>query len=146
MNIKDALTNKRTWIKTLYVMAWSLALLYASFPDIFTEKGFDWGFQSEFTNDVKPHYIFPYVLAMALFLIDAIYAFALEAYKGKQDYIIPVLMGVVAFMFFFLMSLNGGQSFFFFVGWIALIVVKWIKTEPSDYGAIIPTVVEVDEN
>ena len=146
MNIKEVFLDRRTWVKTLYVVVWSVALLYASFPGVFTANGFDWNFQSNLTNDVKPHYIFPYILAMALFLIDAIYAFALEANKGKQDNIIPVLIGVVAFMFCFLMSLSGGECVFFLIGWISLTVVKWIKTEPSDYGAIVPTVTEVLED
>lgn len=146
MNIIDAITNKRTMVKTLYVAVWSLALLYASFPVLFTSEGFDWSFQSKLTNDVKQVYIFPYVLAMTLFLIDAIYAFALESYKGRQDNIILVLIGVVAFMFCFLISLNGGEGWFFFIGWISLTLVKWIKTEPSDYGVIIPAVTEVEEN
>jgi hypothetical protein len=145
MNIKDVLKDKRFYIKTLYVLVWSMALMYASFSDFFTEKGFDWSFQSKLTNDAKPHYIFPYILAMALFLIDAIYAFALEAFRGKQEGIILVLMGVVIFLFCFLMSLSGGESFFFLIGWAALTLVKWIKTEPSDYSSVIPTVVAVAE-
>lgn len=145
MNIKDAFKDVRFYIKTLYVLVWSLALMYASFSDIFTEEGFDWSFQVNLTNDAKPHYIFPYILAMALFLIDAIYAFALEAYRGKQEGIILVLMGVVIFTFCFLLSLGGGEGTFFFVGWGALTFMKWIKTEPSDYSGIIPTVTAVAE-
>ena len=82
---------------------------------------------------------------MALFLIDAIYAFALEAFRGKQEGIILVLIGVVIFLFCFLMSLSGGESTYFLIGWGALTLVKWIKTEPSDYSNVIPTVVAVAE-
>ena len=145
MSIKDALKDKRFYIKTIYVLVWSLALLYASFPDLFKKEGFNWSFQDNLTNDAKPYYIFPYILAMALFLIDAIYAFALEAFQGKQESIILVLMGVVIFLFCFQMSLSGGECIFFLIGWFALTMVKWIKTEPSDYSNIIPTVVEVTE-
>lgn len=146
MNIKEVVSDKRTYAKTIYVLAWSVALLYASFPDLFTRTGFDWSFQDRMTDAVKPKYIFPYILAMALFLIDAIYAFALESYKGKQDNIIAVLMGVVVFLFCFLLSLGSGQSTFFFIGWAALTIMKWIKTEPSDYGKILPVVNAVEEN
>lgn len=138
--------TKRICIKALYVGVWSLALLYASFPDFFSKKGFDWGFQNNLTDEARFHYIFPYILAMALFLIDAIYAFALETARGKQKGIIPVLIGVVLFMFCFLLSLGSGKCLFFLGGWLALTFVKWIKTEPSDYGSVIPMVVEVTED
>ena len=143
--MKSILPSRYFCIKVLYVLIWSLALLYASFPDLFSEKGFDWSFQQNLTNETRTHYIFPYILAMALFLIDAIYVFTLENFRGKQHGYIGVLIGVVLFMFCFLMSLGHGGCLFFLIGWGALTLIKWIKTDCAECERVMPTVTKVAE-
>lgn len=122
---------KRLIVKIIYVLIWSLGLLYASFPKFFMKgnDGISWGFQETMNNVTKTDYIFPYIMAMLLFLIDAIYSFILEKWRGKESRIIETLIGVSAFMFCFIMSLSYGKWVFFIIGWVCLTAIKFLKTD-----------------
>lgn len=123
--------NKRLIVKIIYVMIWSLGLLYASFPKFFLKgkNGLSWEFQETMDNVTKTEYIFPYIMAMLLFLIDVIYSFILEKWRGKENRIIETLIGVSAFMFCFIMSLSYGEWIFFIIGWFCLTIIKFLKTD-----------------
>ena len=131
-------------IKWIYVLVWSLGLLYASFSDFFVGE-MNWTFQETMNNDAKETYIFPYIMAMLLFLIDTIYAFVLEKYSGKESRTIETLIGLAAFLFCFLMSLSYGKWVFFIVGWVVLTLIKLIKTDFGKESDIIPQVTRVKE-
>lgn len=122
---------KRLIVKIIYVLIWSLGLLYASFPKFFMKgnDGISWGFQETMNNVTKTDYIFPYIMAMLLFLIDVIYSFILEKWRGKESRIIETLIGVSAFMFCFIMSLSYGKWVFFIIGWVCLTAIKFLKTD-----------------
>ena len=118
-------------VRIIYVLIWSFGLLYASFPKFFLKggNGISWGFQETMDNVTKTEYIFPYIMAMLLFLIDVIYSFILEKWRGKENRIIETLIGVSAFMFCFIMSLSYGKWIFFIIGWFCLTIIKFLKTD-----------------
>lgn len=120
--------------KIIYVLAWSLGLLYATFPWVFTSK-----FQSNFA--LYPHsslgaiideYLRPLVLALALFISDVCYVFEQEKQQGPnaQKYVVEVLMLVCAFLFGLIYSISCGfhPECGFIFAWIALTMMKFLKT------------------
>lgn len=132
---------KRLISSILYTAVWSIGLLYASFPGFFSKKGLDWSFQTVISGDidsscipvsVMPDYIFPYIMAMLLFLVDVIYSCVLDKLNGKESRIIAVLAGYAGFTLCFLLSLSRGKGVFFILGWSCLTIVKLLKTIPKE--------------
>lgn len=115
-------------IKIIYVLFWSVSLLFATFPLFFMgEMKFD------FQNDLKPEallsYIFPFIMSMVIFLLDVIYGFIIEGRREQYKNIVPSLVFVTLYLLCFIFSLYMGKWIFFLSGWLCLTMLKMIKTE-----------------
>ena len=135
--------NKDLIIKVLYVLVWSLGLMFATFPNLISgEMKFD--FQNNLNNDAVMKYIFPFILAMAIYLIDVLYVSMAEERSGNYKGVTLSWALLGGFLLFFVFSLLGGKSLFFVLGWLCLTALKFIKTDTLP-PAVYPTVSIVEE-
>lgn len=135
--------NKDLIIKVLYVLVWSLGLMFATFPKLISgEMKFD--FQNNLNNDAVMKYIFPFIMAMAIYLIDVLYVSMAEERSGNYKGVTLSWALIGGFLLFFVFSLLGGKSLFFVLGWLCLTALKFIKTDTLP-PAVYPTVSIVEE-
>ena len=142
--------NNDLIINVLYVLVWSLGLMFATFPNLISgEMKFD--FQNNLNNDAVMKYIFPFIMAMAIYLIDVLYVSMAEERSGNYKgvtlswallggfllFFVFSLLG--GFILFFVFSLLGGKCLFFVLGWLCLTALKFIKTDTLP-PAVYPTV------
>ena len=114
-----------------YIISWSLGLLYATFPKLFTgEMSFDFG--NSLSKSVDD-YLFPLVMALILFLVDTVYGFLKEMMVNQYSHVVGVFIMLVLFLLAFVLSLKNGDSdisrICFIASWICLSVMKFFKTE-----------------
>ena len=117
--------------KTIYLIGWSLGLLFATFPDFFQGK---MNFQmSELPmKEIYKPYLFPMIMALSLFVSDVCYVFEQEKSTNcnKQTYITEVLLLICVFLLGLTYSISGSNNscIGFIVAWIALTIMKFLKT------------------
>ncbi len=111
------------WTRLIYVIIWSLVLLYATFHSMFENRNY-FDFQNDWNIHAK-EYIAAMILTMMIFIIDAVY----NQFLTKKDNSAPILIGFVSFFFFMLLSLSYGRGLFFLIGWI---ILTWIKFYTTD--------------
>ena len=117
--------------RLLYVLAWSGGLLFATFPSMI--KG-DFSFNLRTGNtptDLIDHYTIPLMMAMALFLVDAIYAYAIDKSSDKNSRFICLMLAVVLFFVAYAMSLFDGKLLsvvMFITAWLSMTAMKYLTT------------------
>jgi len=89
------------------IISWSLGLLYATFPKLFTgEMSFDFG--NSLSKSVD-NYLFPLVMALILFLVGTIYGFLKEMIVNQYSHVVGVFTMLVLFLLAFVLSLKDGD-------------------------------------
>ena len=135
--------------KTIYVIGWSLGLLFATFPNLFQgEMVFQ---MSELPmKDIYKPYLFPLIMALSLFVSDVCYVFEQEkaANCNTPKYITEVLILITVFLLGLTYSISSNDNSYigFFVAWIALTIMKFLKTtkciknnKPTTDGCVVIT-------
>jgi len=112
-----------------------MGLLYATFPHFFDGKmSFD--FRNKTLGEACDAYIFPFVMAMVLFLIDVIYGYIKETIDGHYTHVVGVIVFLVLFLLGFVLSVSlenpNLSRWCFIVSWICLSVMKFLKTDLYD--------------
>lgn len=115
-----------------YIFSWSIGLLYATFPHFFGgEMSFD--FRNQTLSDACDAYIFPFVMAMVLFLIDVIYGYIKEMIDGHYTHVVGVIAFLVLFLIGFVLSLSVSDPsvarWCFIISWVCLSFMKLLKTD-----------------
>lgn len=115
-----------------YIISWSVGLLYATFPHFFDGKmSFD--LRNMTMTEACDTYIFPFVMAMVLFLIDVIYGYIKEMICGHYSHVIGVISFLVLFLLGFILSISvkdpATARICFILSWVCLSVMKFMKTE-----------------
>lgn len=113
------------------IISWSLGLLYATFPKLFTEE-MNFDFDNSLSKSVND-YLFPLIMALILFLVDTIYGFLKEMMVNQYSHVVGVFIMLVLFLLAFVLSLKIGDPdlsrICFIASWIFLSVMKYFKTE-----------------
>lgn len=117
--------------KIIYVIGWSLGLLFATFPNFFQgEMNFQ---MSDLPmKDIYKPYLFPLIMALSLFVSDVCYVFEQEksANCSTPKYITEVLILICVFLLGLTYSISSSSNscIGFIVAWIALTIMKFLKT------------------
>lgn len=118
--------------KLIYVVGWSAALFLATFPNLIMGK-MSLNFSVMEFSEVRDTYMFPILMAMALFVGDTVYIFIQEKYEGKeQKHVVWVIVMLCVYLFSFIFSLYGNGKFGYIgliCAWSALTIMKFLKTE-----------------
>ena len=119
----------------IYVLGWSLGLLFATFPDLFKGE-LDFYMSEMLMKDVCDVYMFPLLMALSLFVVDVWYIFEQERSKPSQEstYIIGVIAMISVFLFGLLYTVSSSYCpiLGFIVSWTALTIMKFLKTSKCD--------------
>ena len=115
--------------KFIYVIGWSLGLLFASFPDMFKGK-MNFNMSDLSMGEVNENYLYPLFMALSLFVADVCYVFEQEKAEGGGKHITGVLILVCVFLFgaIYSTSSNTCPCVGFIIAWIALNIMKLLKT------------------
>lgn len=135
--------------KTIYVFGWSLGLLFATFPNIFQGK-MNFQMSELLIKDIYKPYLFPLIMALALFVSDVCYVFEQEKSTkcNRPTYITEVLVLICVFLLGLTYSISGSNNSYigFIVAWIALTIMKFLKTtkcvrndKPAATGCVVIT-------
>lgn len=123
--------------KWIYVIGWSISLLAASFPCIL--KGKLLPLVENSIESTMDHYIYPTIMALAVFLVDIIYSSVKEERAGKPLQVanswILILVFLLAFCFSLFFNNSLVQVFLFIILWISLTLLKFIKTDAVSDGS-----------
>ena len=117
--------------KIIYIIGWSLGLLFATFPNLFQgEMNFQ---MSDLPmKDIYKPYLFPLIMALSLFVSDVCYVFEQEksANCSTPKYITEVLILICVFLLGLTYSISSSNNscIGFIVAWIALTIMKFLKT------------------
>lgn len=127
--------------KFIYVVGWSMALFVATFPNLIMGK-MNLNFSAMEFSEVRDTYMFPIVMAMALFVGDAAYIFIQEKCEGKeQKHIVLVIVMICIYLFSFIFSLYGNEKYGYIgliCAWVSLTIMKFLKTEKCKQTDKIP--------
>ena len=131
-----------------YIISWSIGLLYATFPHFFAgEMSFD--YRNLTLGEACDTFIFPFVMAMVLFLVDVIYGYVKEMIDGRYTHVISVITFLVLFLLDFVISISSENPntarFCFIISWVCLSVMKFLKTDLYDDKRY-PQAVRIDNN
>lgn len=131
-----------------YIISWSIGLLYATFPHFFDgEMSFD--YRNLTLGEACDTFIFPFVMAMVLFLVDVIYGYVKEMIDGRYTHVISVITFLVLFLLGFIISISSENPntarFCFIISWVCLSVMKFLKTDLYDDKRY-PQAVRIDNN
>lgn len=115
-----------------YIISWSIGLLFATFPHFFDgEMTFD--FKGMTLTEARDSYIFPFVMAMVLFLVDVVYGYMKEMIDGQYTNVIGVISFLILFLLGFILSVSVDNPnmarWCFIISWIALSMMKFLKTD-----------------
>lgn len=117
--------------KTIYVLGWSLGLLFATFPDLFKGE-MDFQMLNMIMKDVRETFLFPLIMSLSLFVADVCYVFEQEKSESRNTpkYIVEVLILICTFLFgmIYTISSNTCPYIGFIVAWAALTIMKFLKT------------------
>ena len=115
----------------IYVFIWSAGLLYASFHKVF-EGVMNYNVASLTLPEIREQYIFPMVMALLLFLFDAIYSLEVDLEEGRSSHTIYLWICLCAFLIGFLLNIMYESECYsyipFWISWIALTVMKFFST------------------
>lgn len=136
------------WYRIGYIICWSLGLLFATFSHFFDgEMSFD--FSKMTLRDACNTYIFPFVMAMLLFLVDVIYGYVKEMIYGHYTHVIGVITFLVLYLLGFVLSVSvenpNAARGCFIVSWLCLSVMKLLKTDLYN-TKIVPQAVRIGTN
>lgn len=136
--------------KLIYVFGWSIALFFATFPNLIMGK-MNLEFSAMEFPEIRDTYMLPILMAMVLFLGDVVYVFEQEKCEGKeQKHITSVILLMGLYLFSFLLSLYGNIYCGYiglFLAWIALTIMKFIKTNSCHQQAKMPEArIIIEEN
>lgn len=130
--------------KIVYLLFWSLGLLWATFPDLFTGE-MDFNFKQMEGAVFFQKYMFPLLMVLLLYMFDVIYAFHLESADGEPTKALPVYIFTAGFLLCFILSVAFSGTVFalllFVLSWLCLIGMKYFKTNEQSR----PTPAEVTE-
>lgn len=117
--------------KIIYVIGWSLGLLFATFPNLF-EGNMNFEMSDLPMKDIYKPYLFPLIMALSLFVSDVCYVFEQEksATCSTPKYITEVLMLICVFLLGLTYSISSSDNSYvgFIVAWTALTIMKFLKT------------------
>ncbi len=116
--------------KILYVFAWSGGLFFATFPEV-VRGNFDFSLRSGLAMNLIDKYTIPLLMAMALFLSDALYAYRLDQSVGRNNSFAGLFLAEIAFLVVFALSLFGGEGlslFMFVIAWLSMTAMKFLTT------------------
>lgn len=109
--------------RLIYTVVWSLLLLYASFPGLFSGT-LDFSFQ-ETWNESARDYMVILIMTVVLFIVDAVY----NLIKSRNNYTPFILGGAALFLLCMAFSLSYCGSTFFIAGWVILTLMKFFTTD-----------------
>lgn len=109
--------------RLIYTVIWSLLLLYASFPGLFSGI-LDFSFQETWDESARD-YVVILIMTVVLFIVDAVYNFI----KTRNNYTPFILSGVALFLLCMAFSLSYCGSTFFIAGWVILTLMKFFTTD-----------------
>lgn len=121
-------------LKTLYVISWSCGLFFSTFPSM-VRCEFKFSLRELGTTSLIDNYIFPLMMVMALFLTDAVYAYALDKSKDKANRYAWLMIAEVCFVLAFVLSLFGNSLLslvMFIIAWLFMTSMKYITTPVID--------------
>lgn len=117
--------------KTIYVIGWSLGLLFVTFPKLFKGE-MDFKMLDLPMKDISEIYLFPLIMALSLFVADVCYVFEQEKTEScaTPKYITEILVLICIFLFGLTYSVSSTTypCIGFVVAWAALAIMKFLKT------------------
>lgn len=116
--------------KLIYVIVWSFGLFFATFPTI-VKSEFDFSLRTLSQEDLIDKYIIPLMMAMAMFLLDALYAYRIDQSIGKNNSFVSLFIAEIAFLVAFALSLFGGKTLsliMFILAWLSMSLMKFTTT------------------
>lgn len=123
-------------LKLLYVLAWSGGLFFATFPAM-VKGEFKFSLRELETPILIDNYIFPLMMVMALFLTDAVYAYAQDKSRDKANRYAWMMIAEICFLLAFVLSLFGNPVLsvaMFVIAWLFMTSMKFITTPAIDSG------------
>ena len=116
--------------KIVYCVIWSCGLFVATFYGLLKQKDI-FEFTEKLFLPVMQNYIFPMILAMALYLLDVLYNVTNDKSNGA---IVGWVLGtIILFMVFFALSMlvneNWAGWLFFSASWFSLTILKYKTTD-----------------
>lgn len=129
------------WKKILYVFAWSVGLLFATFPNFFMKGQFGDLLDRSLLDRCQLFY-YPFIMVMELFLFDTIYSYVLQKSKcGKIENVIASLILLSLFMLclafsLFLTNEPPCLKVCFVLGWIFLTIMKAVNTAKPEISSV----------
>ena len=109
--------------RLIYTVVWSLLLLYASFPGLFSGK-LNFSFQETWDESARDYMVI-LIMTVVLFIVDAVY----NLIKTKNNYTPFILGGAALFLLCMAFSLSYCGSTFFIAGWVILTLMKFFTTD-----------------
>ena len=120
--------------KLTYVILWSIGLFVATFGFNIHSGALDLDISEETKFiDILKSYILPLILAMALFLVDALYSYELDKESKKKTQLDVILFLVILFLILFGLSMIANEVInwaIFILAWIVLTIMKGLSTTP----------------
>lgn len=123
--------RNKTKINIIYTVIWSVGLLFVSFLSLFKgENIFD--FTKKTLPEFGEHYMFPFIMALCLFLIDVTYNVI-----NQKIWAFPIFSCIVAFMLTIGITVAFLQCFCIvficsIIGWTILTFMKYISLQMSE--------------
>lgn len=81
-------------------------------------------------------YIFPFIMAMILFLVDVVYGYIKDMCDGQYTHVIGVIVFLILFLLGFVFSVSvqnqNTARVCFIISWVSLSVMKFLKTDLYD--------------
>ncbi len=118
--------------KIFYIIAWSVGLLMATFPDFPCAMRFD--FHNMEMAFFHQKYFSPFLMAASLFLGDVLYSLCGKEGPEIKRSLIFLLIGLLFFLLALLYSCKYPSDctnrFFFILAWISLTFMKYVTTSP----------------
>lgn len=118
--------------KLTYVILWSIGLFVATFGFNILSGALNLDINEETKLiDTLKSYILPLILAMALFLVDALYSYELDKESKKKSQLDVILFLVILFLILFGLSMMINEVInwiIFILAWIVLTIMKGLST------------------
>lgn len=109
--------------RLIYTVIWSLLLLYASFPGLFS-GALNFSFQESWDESARDYMVI-LIMTVVLFIVDAVY----NLIKSRNNYTPFILSGAALFLLCMAFSLSYCGSTFFIAGWVILTLMKFFTTD-----------------
>lgn len=129
-------------IRLIYIITWSLGLLWATFPKVLSGK-FDFHLSELCSDTLRSEYTFPLFTVLMLYLWDVIYDLAKEKAETniiRGEKIVFVLIALVIFLFCYLLSISMSNPSvtcaLFWLIWTAMTSMKVSTTKKIELKPI----------